>query len=168
MSTTTKAYLSATNWSLGLDFYKKSPLSSWDTEVINFANSNRWWKKLSLPSTVLTILKVLPCQICIYWFSNMDFQFRQPKFGALPVLQEYPSRTKHPRRQTNLKNRPALWHTFCLPEIEQFPPCFFQYIVHLKKTVITCSSCKYLLANLKLYNLIVTKKGFEKSIIHTS
>ena len=51
-------------------------------------------KKLSLPSTVLTILKVVPCQMCIYWFSNMDFQFCQPKFGALPVLQEYPFKTK--------------------------------------------------------------------------
>ena len=39
---------------------------------------------------MLTILKVVPCQMCIYWFSNIDFQFCQPKFGALPVLQEYP------------------------------------------------------------------------------
>ena len=51
-------------------------------------------KKLSFPSTVLTILKAIPCQMCIYWFSNMDFQFCQPKFGALPVLQKYPQ-TSH-------------------------------------------------------------------------
>ena len=47
-------------------------------------------KKSSLPSSVLTILKVVPCQMCIYWFSNMDFQFCQTKFGALPILQDYP------------------------------------------------------------------------------
>ena len=47
-------------------------------------------KKLSFPSTVLTILKAIPCQMCIYWFNNMDFQFCQPKFGALPVLHYYP------------------------------------------------------------------------------
>ena len=48
-------------------------------------------KKSSFPSTVLSILKAIPCQMCIYWFSNMDFQFCQPKFGALPVLQKYPT-----------------------------------------------------------------------------
>ena len=50
-------------------------------------------KKLSFPSTVLTILKAIPCQMCIYWFNNMDFQFCQPKFGALPVLHYYPNNT---------------------------------------------------------------------------
>ena len=49
-------------------------------------------EKLSLPSTVLTILKVVPSQMCIYWFSNMGFPLCQPKFGALPALQEYPIR----------------------------------------------------------------------------
>ena len=49
-------------------------------------------KELSLPSTVLTILKVVPSQMCIYWFSNMGFPLCQPKFGALPALQEYPIR----------------------------------------------------------------------------
>ena len=47
-------------------------------------------KKLSLSSTVLTILKVVPCQMCIYWLRNMDFQFCQPKFGVIPILQECP------------------------------------------------------------------------------
>ena len=47
-------------------------------------------KKLSFPSTVLTILKAIPCQMCIYWLSNIDFQFCQPKFGAIPILQEGP------------------------------------------------------------------------------
>ena len=47
-------------------------------------------KKLSFPSTVLTILKAIPCQMCIYWLSNRDFQFCQPKFGAIPNLQEGP------------------------------------------------------------------------------
>ena len=89
VSTIAKADFSATNWSLGLDFYKKISLSSWYTEVFDFADNNTWWK-LSFPSTVLTLLKAIPCQMCIYWFSNMDFQFCQPKFGALPVLQEYP------------------------------------------------------------------------------
>ena len=61
-------------------------------------------KKFNLPITVLTILKVVPCQMCIYWFSNMDFQFCQPKFGALPVLQDYPTYLKVCRTVVTLKN----------------------------------------------------------------
>ena len=50
VSITTKADFSATNWSLGLDFYKKSPLSSWDTEVFDFADNNvTWWKNQAFP-----------------------------------------------------------------------------------------------------------------------
>ena len=30
--------------------------------------------------------------MCIYWLSNIDFQFCQPKFGAIPILQEGPFR----------------------------------------------------------------------------
>ena len=64
-------------------------------------------KKLSFPSTVLTILKAIPCQMCIYWLSNIDFQFCQPKFGAIPILQEGPWSTNGALRAQNLSKSTA-------------------------------------------------------------
>ena len=69
-------------------------------------------KKLSFPSTVLTILKAIPCQMCIYWFNNMDFQFCQPKFGALPVLHYYPCSCCHGNGWTTLYYNKA-WFSHC-------------------------------------------------------